>query len=137
MAAHPWAKRVEQDELDGGRRFAGIDLRTGQIAYKRRNGTVYELTPLPLPFELGVPGIGPIITRGDVAFLGAAVDNHLRAYEVTTGQKLWEARLPAGGQATPMTYTTAEGKQYVLIVTGGHGSIGIKSGDYVIAFALP
>lgn len=52
---------------------------------------------------------GPIITRGGVAFLGAAVYNYLRAYDVTTGQKLWEARLPAGGQATPMIYTTAEG----------------------------
>ena len=116
----------------------GVDLRTGDIAYKRRNGTVYDMTPLPLPFELGVPGIGgPMITRGGVAFLGAAVDNYLRAYDVTTGRQLWEARLPAGGQATPMTYASADGKQYVVIVAGGHGSIGTKPGDYIIAYSLP
>lgn len=117
---------------------AGVDLRTGDIAYKHKNGTVYDMTPLPLPFELGVPGIGgPMITRGGVAFLGAAVDDYLRAYDVTDGRQLWKARLPAGGQATPMSYTGENGKQYVLIVAGGHGSVGTKPGDYVIAYALP
>lgn len=116
---------------------AGADLASGKIAYKHKNGTVYDMTPLPLPFKVGVPGIGgPIITKGGVAFLGAAVDDYIRAYDVTTGRQLWEGRLPAGGQATPMTYTVGE-KQYVLIVAGGHGSVGTKPGDYVIAYTLP
>ncbi len=117
---------------------AGADLRTGEIAYKRKNGTVEDMTPLPLPFEVGVPGIGgPIITKGGVAFLGAAVDNYFRAYDVTTGEKLWQVRLPAGGQSTPMSYAVDDGTQYVLIVAGGHGSIGTTAGDYVIAYKLP
>ncbi|MCQ4634202.1 glucose/quinate/shikimate family membrane-bound PQQ-dependent dehydrogenase [Shinella sp. CPCC 100929] len=116
---------------------AGADLATGKIAYKHKNGTVMDMTPLPLPFKVGVPGIGgPIITKGGIAFLGAAVDDYLRAYDVTSGNQLWEARLPAGGQATPMTYTVGQ-KQYVLIVAGGHGSVGTKPGDYVIAYTLP
>jgi quinoprotein glucose dehydrogenase len=117
---------------------AGVDLRTGKIAYRHKNGTVSDMTPLPLPFKLGVPGIGgPLLTRGGVAFLAASVDNYLRGYDVTTGRQIWEARLPAGGQATPMTYATADGKQYVVIVAGGHGSIGTKPGDHVIAYSLP
>ncbi|QND45568.1 glucose/quinate/shikimate family membrane-bound PQQ-dependent dehydrogenase (plasmid) [Rhizobium lusitanum] len=116
---------------------AGADLKTGKIAYKHKNGTVHDMTPLPLPFKVGVPGIGgPIVTKGGVAFLGAAVDNYLRAYDVTSGRQLWEARLPAGGQSTPMTYTAGD-KQYVLMVAGGHGSVGTKPGDYVIAYRLP
>lgn len=116
---------------------AGANLATGEIAYKHKNGTVMDMTPLPLPFKVGVPGIGgPIITKGGVAFLGAAVDDYLRAYDLTSGRQLWEARLPAGGQATPMTYTVGD-KQYVLIVAGGHGSVGTKPGDYVIAYTLP
>lgn len=116
---------------------AGADLATGKIAWKHKNGTVMDMTPLPLPFKVGVPGIGgPMMTKGGVAFLGAAVDDYLRAYDVTTGRQLWEARLPAGGQATPMTYTVGD-KQYVLIVAGGHGSVGTKPGDYVIAYTLP
>ncbi|WP_417804198.1 glucose/quinate/shikimate family membrane-bound PQQ-dependent dehydrogenase [Thalassospira lucentensis] len=116
---------------------AGADLRTGEIAYMHKNGTVEDMTPLPLPIKLGVPGIGgPIITKGGVAFLGAAVDNYFRAYDLSTGDQLWEARLPAGGQSTPMTYETDDGTQYVLIVAGGHGSIGTTPGDYVIAYKL-
>ncbi len=84
-----------------------------------------------------MPGIGgPIITKGGVAFLGAAVDNYLRAYDLNNGKELWKARLPAGGQATPMTYTTDDGRQFVVMVAGGHGSVGTKPGDYVIAYAL-
>ncbi len=117
---------------------AGADLSNGKIAYKHRNGTVYDMTALPLPIKLGVPGIGgPMITKGGVAFLAAAVDNYLRAYDLTTGRQLWQARLPAGGQATPMTYALDNGRQMVVIVAGGHGSIGTKAGDYVIAYALP
>jgi quinoprotein glucose dehydrogenase len=117
---------------------AGVDLKSGKIAYRHKNGTVTDMTPLPLPFKLGVPGIGgPMLTRGGVAFLGAAVDDYLRAYDVTTGRQLWQARLPAGGQATPMTFATASGKQYVVMVAGGHGSVGTKPGDYVIAYTLP
>lgn len=117
---------------------AGADLRTGKVAYKHRNGTVYDMTPLPLPFKVGVPGIGgPMITAGGVAFLGAAVDDYLRAYDLTSGRQLWETRLPAGGQSTPMTYETADGRQFVVIVAGGHGSVGTKPGDYVMAYTLP
>lgn len=117
---------------------AGVDLKTGKIAYKHKNGTVHDMTPLPLPFKVGVPGIGgPIVTKGGVAFLGAAVDDYLRAYDVTTGRQLWQARLPAGGQATPMTYTASDNKQYVVMVAGGHGSVGTKPGDYVIGYTLP
>jgi len=117
---------------------AAADLRTGKIAYMHVNGTVHDMTPLPLPFKLGVPGIGgPIITKGGVAFLGAAVDNYIRAYDLATGKELWRGRLPAGGQATPMTYTDDSGRQIVVIVAGGHGSVGTKPGDYVIAYALP
>ncbi|TCR06231.1 glucose/quinate/shikimate family membrane-bound PQQ-dependent dehydrogenase [Neorhizobium sp. JUb45] len=116
----------------------GVDLRTGETAYKHKNGTVYDMTPLPLPFKIGVPGIGgPMITKGGVAFLGAAVDDYLRAYDLTNGQQLWEARLPAGGQATPMSYAVEDGRQFVVMVAGGHGSVGTKPGDYVIAYALP
>ncbi|TDK39574.1 glucose/quinate/shikimate family membrane-bound PQQ-dependent dehydrogenase [Rhizobium deserti] len=117
---------------------AGADLRTGKVAYKHRNGTVYDMTPLPLPFKVGVPGIGgPMITKGGVAFLGAAVDNYLRAYDLTNGEELWKTRLPAGGQSTPMTYAVDDGRQFVVMVAGGHGSIGTKPGDYIIAYTLP
>jgi len=117
---------------------AGADLNTGKIVWRHRNGTVRDLAPVPLPFRMGVPGIGgPIITAGGVAFYSGSLDNYVRAYALADGRQLWHARLPAGGQATPMTYLGEDGRQYLLVVAGGHGSTGTKAGDSVIAYAVP
>jgi len=117
---------------------AGADLRTGRIAWMHRNGTVRDLSPVPLPFRMGVPDLGgPVATAGGVAFLSGTLDDYVRAYDVTTGREVWKDRLPAGGQATPMTYEGADGRQYLLVAAGGHGSLDTKAGDSVIAYALP
>jgi quinoprotein glucose dehydrogenase len=78
-----------------------------------------------------------MVTAGGVAFYSGSLDYYVRAYDLTTGRKLWQHRLPAGGQATPMTYQGSDGRQYVLVVAGGHGSTGTKAGDAIIAYALP
>ncbi|KAA5610246.1 glucose/quinate/shikimate family membrane-bound PQQ-dependent dehydrogenase [Rhodovastum atsumiense] len=118
---------------------AGIDLRAGKVVYRHRNGTVRDLSPVPLPFKMGVPSLGgPILTAGGVAFLTSTLDYYVRAYDVTSGRQLWQDRLPAGGQATPMTYRAdRSGRQLVVVVAGGHGSLGTKAGDAVIAYGLP
>ncbi|TPM96682.1 membrane-bound PQQ-dependent dehydrogenase, glucose/quinate/shikimate family [Mesorhizobium sp. B2-1-3A] len=117
---------------------AGVDLRTGRTVYRHVNGTVRDLSPIPLPFRMGVPGIGgPIITGGGLAFLSGTMDNYVRGYDLRTGREIWRERLPAGGQATPSTYQGADGRQYLVVVAGGHGSTGTKAGDSIIAFALP
>jgi len=117
--------------------ISAVDLKANDIVWKNRIGTVRDSSPVPLPFKMGMPMLGaPISTAGNVMFIGATADNYLRAFNVTNGKPLWEARLPAGGQATPMTYEV-NGKQYVLIAAGGHGSFGTKLGDYIVAYALP
>lgn len=117
---------------------AAVDLVSGETRYRHVNGTVLDLSPIPLPFEMGVPGIGgPIVTKGGVAFLSGTLDYFVRGYDLKTGAELWRARLPAGGQATPATYLGADGRQYLVVVSGGHGSTGTKAGDSVIAYALP
>ncbi len=78
------------------------------------------------------------MTAGGVVFIGAAMDNYLRSFDVETGLELWKGRLPASAQAAPMTYRLgAEGKQYVVIAAGGHGKLGTRRGDALVAFALP
>lgn len=107
---------------------AGVDLNTHEVAWKRRIGTIRDSLPgiqLP-PFKMGVPMLGgSISTAGNVMFVGGTQDNYIRAINVTNGDELWKGRLPAGGQATPMTYES-NGKQYVVIMAGGHGSFGTK-----------
>ncbi len=117
---------------------AGVDLKTGKTVYQHVNGTVRDLSPIPLPFKMGVPGIGgPIITKGGVAFLSGTMDYYVRGYDLKTGKQIWRDRLPAGGQATPSTYMGADGRQYLVVVAGGHGSTGTEPGDAIIAYALP
>ncbi len=64
-------------------------------------------------------------------------NQYLRAFDEASGKKVWERRLPAGGQATPMTYLGEDGRQYIVIAVGGHGGLRTRTGDYVVAYALP
>jgi len=116
--------------------LAAVDMAAGTIKWQVPLGTTRDVAPWPW-FELGMPNMGgPIATAAGLVFIAAATDNYLRAFDAETGKELWKGRLPAGGQATPMTYT-AGGRQYVVIAAGGHGGIGTTLGDYVVAFALP
>jgi quinoprotein glucose dehydrogenase len=100
-------------------------------------GTSRDRAPWPFWYIDGAPNIGgPLATAGGVVFIGATTDNYLRAFDTATGAELWKARLPAGAQATPMSYE-ANGRQFVVIAAGGHAKFGTTRGDYLIAFALP
>ncbi|TQC77085.1 membrane-bound PQQ-dependent dehydrogenase, glucose/quinate/shikimate family [Pantoea dispersa] len=124
-------------------RMVGVDLKTGKTEWLRRVGTTKNLKTSFLPgrFPIGFPmGMvahgGPLLTAGDLVFHGATADNFIRAYDSTTGELLWQQELSAGAQATPSTYMGSDGKQYVVIAAGGHGSLGTKAGDSVVAFRL-
>jgi quinoprotein glucose dehydrogenase len=116
-----------------------VDAATGEVKWEVPLGTIQDLAPVPLPITWGTPNLGgSIVTKGGLIFIGAAMDNYLRAFNVETGKELWKGRLPAGGQATPMSYrSNSNGRQYVVIAAGGHGRLGTDIGDSVVAFALP
>lgn len=117
--------------------LVALDLEHGRIAWQVPLGTTRDLAPWPFWYIDGAPAIGgSIVTGGGLVFIGAAADDYLRAFHLATGEELWRGRLPAGGQATPMTYRL-NGRQYVVISAGGHGGLGSTRGDYVVAFALP
>jgi quinoprotein glucose dehydrogenase len=79
-----------------------------------------------------------LATAGGLVFIGAALDDYLRAFDSSTGEELWRGRLPAGGQATPMSYRVRDGgRQFVVIAAGGHNQMRSRRGDSLIAFALP
>jgi len=106
----PWGKTV------------AINLNTGAIAWESSS-----------TFGFG----GPMMTSGGLVFTAAGIDQKFRALDSDTGKELWSVTLPAAAQATPMTYQLPNGKQYVIIAAGGHGSLPVKLGDYLIAYALP
>ncbi|MGH9482068.1 MAG: pyrroloquinoline quinone-dependent dehydrogenase [Terriglobales bacterium] len=110
--------------------IVAMDLYAGRIAWSVPLGSL-------IPGQAtGSPNLGgPIATAGGLIFTAATMDYKLRAFDTATGREVWEAPLPAGGQATPMTYML-NGKQYVVLCAGGHGKMGTKLGDSVLAYAL-
>ena len=127
---------------------AVVDLRTMKTVWMRKAGTALDSVPgLPFPFgfpsmggfPVGVPSLGgSVVTGSGIFFNAGTLDYYLRAYDVRDGRELWKGRLPAGGQATPMTYISEKtGRQYVVVMAGGHGSLGTRMGDSLVAYALP
>jgi quinoprotein glucose dehydrogenase len=117
--------------------LVAVDLNSGDVRWEVPLGVMPELADRPDAAKWGSLNLGgSIATAGGLVFIGAARDNYLRAFNVETGAEIWKGELPAGGQATPMTYQ-AGGKQFVVIAAGGHGRLPSKRGDHVVAFALP
>jgi quinoprotein glucose dehydrogenase len=114
-----------------------VDPATGGIKWESPFGAVPALAEVLGAGEWGAPFFGgPIVTAGGLVFAAATMDDYLRAFDIETGEEVWEAPLPAGGQATPMSYEIG-GKQYVVISADGHGNLGTTPGDYVVTFSLP
>ena len=120
--------------------LSATDLTSGEIVWSRPIGTSFDQGPWGIPTRLkmtvGAPtSAGPVTTAGGMTFIGATMDNYIRGFANATGEMLWEKRLPAGGQATPMTYMH-EGRQYVVIAAGGAFQAETRQGDSVMAYAL-
>ena len=122
-------------------KLSAIDLVTGKLVWTQPLGTAEASGPLGiashLPLTIGAPNWGgAIVTRGGLTFISGSQDGYVRAFDTITGKELWRDKLPAGGQATPSTYKTADGRQFLLVVAGGSPMIQAKLGDYIVAYAL-
>lgn len=115
--------------------LTAIDLNVGQILWQVPLGEYEELTARGIP-QTGTENYGgPILTAGGLIFIAASLDQKFRAFDVRTGEVVWETKLPAAGFATPATYAV-NNKQYIVIACGG-GKLGKPSGDTYVAYSLP
>ena len=113
-----------------------INLDTGQFSWRIPFGEFPELAAKGMPATGSENYGGPLVTSGGLLFIGATNhDRKFHAYDKATGKLLWEAVLPAAGNATPATYEV-DGRQFVVIAAGG-GKSGAPPGGSYVAFALP
>ena len=134
---------VDQDKYSAAKPPWGellcLDLQTAEYRWRRPIGEYAELKARGIEgtgtFNVG----GSIVTKGGLLFLGATQDEKFRAFDTRDGRTLFEHQLPAGGYATPCTYSV-DGKQYVVIAAGGGGrdigTGGKRAGDEFVAFSL-
>ena len=118
-----------------------IDIRSGETIWDRPLGTARKNGPfgIPsmLPLNIGTPNNGgSVVTASGLIFIAAATDDLIRAIDMETGETVWQDVLPAGGQANPMIYEQ-DGRQFLVIMAGGHHFMETPAGDAVIAYALP
>jgi glucose dehydrogenase len=114
-----------------------IDLNTGKYLWKIPLGEYPALAAQGMT-NTGTENYGgPIVTAGNVLFIAATVyDKKFRAFDSLSGQLLWETILPFSAVATPATYMI-DGKQYVVVTSGGGKDPKSPSGSVYVAFALP
>ncbi|ATN36869.1 membrane-bound PQQ-dependent dehydrogenase, glucose/quinate/shikimate family (plasmid) [Rhizobium sp. ACO-34A] len=138
----PWLSPLNQPCIAPPWGFiSAVDLRTRDVAWSRPFGTGYDNGPMGIPsrtkWQIGTPSDGSgVATAGGVTIIGAAIDQFVRVFNTETGELIWETRVPAGTQATPLTYVQ-NSRQYIVMVVGGHARIPTKIGDSIIAWALP
>ena len=118
--------------------LSAVDLGTGALRWESPLGMMPSAAVAPDAARWGSPNLGgALVTAGGLVFAAGALDERLHAFDVATGEALWAAPLPAGGNAAPMSFQMADGRQYIMIAAGGHNRLGTKLGDHVVAFALP
>jgi quinoprotein glucose dehydrogenase len=118
--------------------LTAIDLNAGDISWRVPFGKGSDrirqhpaLKGVTLPARLGTAAAaGQIVTKGGLVFVGGG-DDALYAFDKQTGQEIWHADLPRRTTATPMTYQTSSGRQFVVVATGGGTDADL------VAFALP
>jgi len=116
--------------------LSAINLNTGEYAWKIPLGEYPELAAKGTSNTGSENYGGPIVTAGGLLFIGATnYDKKFRAFDKSTGELLWETKLPFSGNATPITYEIS-GRQYVVIAAGGGKDLKSPSGGVYIAFAL-
>jgi quinoprotein glucose dehydrogenase len=100
-------------------RLTAVNASTGDVAWQRPLGVTDQLPEGKQ--NTGRPALaGPIVTASGLLFVASTDDNRFRALDAKTGRQLWETRLARRGNADPMTYRGANGKQYVAVVATDH-----------------
>ena len=116
--------------------LTAIDLNTGDTKWQIPLGDSPDIRANPalqgavLPDKLGVAGSpGSLVTKGGLVF-STGGGRVLYAIDSRSGKTVWEYDLGQIAYSNPMTYRTREGKQFLVIATGG------GTNSKLVAFAL-
>jgi quinoprotein glucose dehydrogenase len=116
--------------------LTAVDIVNKKVVWDVPLGSIKKMVHLPFNWYLGTPGAGgPLVTAGGLVFIGYTLDDTLRAFDLKSGEILWETDLPAAGTSVPVTYE-AGGEQYLVVPAGGHTMYATTMGNSVVAYKL-
>src|SRR5471030_2623002 len=104
--------------------LTAIDLNKGDIAWQIVAGDTPSIRNHPLLKDLHLPPVGsggassPMVTRGGLLFYCDGGTRTLIASDKQNGKTLWAGDLGMSADATPMTYQTRSGRQFVAVAAG-------------------
>jgi quinoprotein glucose dehydrogenase len=116
--------------------MVAIDLNHGTIRWRVPFGDTPSLRRHPklqgvaLPPVLGVAGAPGVLATGAGLIFAGGGDFAMHALDSANGAELWRTPLTRRVNATPMTYRSATGRQFVVVATGGGEDASL------VAFAL-
>ncbi|MFS4437390.1 pyrroloquinoline quinone-dependent dehydrogenase [Paracoccaceae bacterium GXU_MW_L88] len=116
--------------------MSAYDLNTGERLWEAPFGRSQQWGFVG-PKSWGSPTLGgPAVTKSGLIFIGASMDDRVRALDTETGEVLWSDVVQAPSVAIPAIYEH-EGRQYVAFVAGGNSIIKPNVGDQIAVYALP
>lgn len=92
--------------------FQALDIRTGEMLWKHRRRSPYNTAALT--------------TGGGLVFVGDW-ERYVFAYDVESGEELWQTRLSTMANGYPITYSV-DGTQYIAFGAGNSGASGSWTG---------
>ena len=102
-------------------KLSAVNVDTGKVAWD---------------FKTAQPLIGGVLVTGGGLVFNGEGNGLFRAFDASTGKKLWEFQCGAGVNAPAVSYNV-HGKQYVAVAAGGNTQLDFKRGNTVLVFALP
>jgi quinoprotein glucose dehydrogenase len=114
--------------------ISSINLNNGELNWKVPFGNVYDKkTKKTYQGDSNFGGV--IVTGAGIIFATGTRDQKARAFDVDTGDLLWESQLPASGSSYPMTFEYGNCQYVLFTATGGFRYKNYS--DSTVAFKLP
>ncbi|MHA7679666.1 outer membrane protein assembly factor BamB family protein [Cupriavidus sp. PET2-C1] len=133
----PMTYQVEASPYPGGKLWLGGAFKTipGEAQWGKLSAVNIDTGKVVWDYKTDQPLIGGVLaTAGGLVFNGEG-NGLFRAFDATTGKKLWEYQCGAGVNAPAVSYMVG-GKQYIAVAAGGNTQLDFKRGNSVLVFAL-